>query len=184
MSCCYRTAWEHPSPSTQQKEPNSLIHRPALRHGVRVPAGRPEVTPAAQGHPGSLCIGSGPEWGDTLASWLLQVHAPYICEPLCELPVSFLLWCNYEVNCLKSVKVKTDKPGELKSDFTFISLSWPFLHAANGSHGLCGVLLVVGFLPAVLHGGLCLLLWFQQKWSQILYAGSCLPLENKIWNHS
>lgn len=121
---------------------------------------------------------------ETLASWLLQVHAPYICEPLCKLLLSFLLWCNYEVNYLKSVKVKTDKPGELKSDFTFISLSWPFLHAANGSHGLCGVLLVVGFLPAVLHGGLCLLLWFRQKWSQILYAGSCLPLENKIWNHS
>lgn len=59
-----------------------------------------------------------------------------------------------------------DKPEELKSHFSFESLNWPLLHAATGSHGLCSVLLVIIFLWAVLPGGLCPLLLFQQKQSQ------------------
>lgn len=71
-----------------------------------------------------------------------------------------------------------DKPEELKSHFSFVSLNWSFLHAANGSHELCSELLVVIFLWAVLHSGLCLLL-FHQKQNQILCAGSCIFLEIK-----
>lgn len=54
-----------------------------------------------------------------------SVNPTYV-TPLCKLLFFFLLWHNYEVTFLKSMKAETDKPEELKSDFDSISLNQPF----------------------------------------------------------